>query len=288
MITLNLTADFSTVRLELDNRPESPALVRAARAGVAELLEFDTELFDDLKTAVSEACNNVVLHAYDGEPGPLVVGLEIQPDWVEVMVRDWGGGFKRVAASEERMGVGLAVISALAHRVEFISAPDGGTEVRMAFTGRGAASRPLERATDADPVTDLPMRLSGDVIVTLSPVGLLTGVMGRLARAVAARTHFSLDRFADVYLVTDAIASFAEVAASGTGITFAVAGAHRRLELTVGPFRAGNGARLQTDGLSNQPGSPLALLVGELALERVNGFEMLRVVVEESRDSPAD
>ncbi|HEY2160396.1 MAG TPA: ATP-binding protein, partial [Solirubrobacteraceae bacterium] len=78
----------STVRIELDSRPESPALVRAALTGAAELMEVDSELFDDLLIAVSEACNNVVLHAYDGGPGPLVVGLEIQPGLVEVQVRD--------------------------------------------------------------------------------------------------------------------------------------------------------------------------------------------------------
>ena len=53
-----------SVRLELDSRPETLTLVRGMLGGVGELLAVDPELLDDLKTAVSEACNNVVLHAY--------------------------------------------------------------------------------------------------------------------------------------------------------------------------------------------------------------------------------
>lgn len=273
------------MRLELDNRPESPALVRAALTGVAELLEFDAELSDDLKIAVSEACNNVVMHAYKSEPGPLLVGMVIQPAGVDVTVRDWGGGIQSVGSSEERMGVGLAVISALADRAEFISAPDGGTEVRMGFSGPGGAARPLEHPVSADAIAAAPVQLAGDVIVTLSQVDLLSGVLGRLARAVAARAHFSLDRFSDVYLVTDAIAAFTKAAANHDLITFAVISGNRRLELTIGPIRPGSRAWLGEDGLFNQPGSVLTLLVDELAVEPVDGLEMLRVVVEEPLDA---
>jgi serine/threonine-protein kinase RsbW len=277
-----VTEDLSAVRLELESRPESPALVRAAMAGVAQLLEFDSELFDDLKTAVSEACNNVVLYAYDGEPGPLVVGLEIRPDGILATVRDWGGGIQQAGPSEERMGVGLAVISALADRAEFITAPDGGTEVRMTFTGRGAAIRPLVLPDGADPGTRVPVELSGDVVVTVWPTGLLTGVLGRMTRAVAARTHLSLDRFSDIYLVTDAIAALAESTAAAPGIAFAVAAAHKRLELTVGPFRDEDGALAER--LSDQAGISLVGIAGEFAVERVDGFELLRVVVDERED----
>jgi anti-sigma regulatory factor (Ser/Thr protein kinase) len=271
-----VTEDFSAMRLQLDSRPEAPSIVRAAIAGVAQLLELDPELFDDLKTAISEACNNAVLHAYDGKPGPLVAGLEIWPDGIVATIRDWGGGIQQVGPSDERMGVGLAVITALADRAEFIRAPDGGTEVRMAFTGPGGATTALPEPREDGPASDAPAELSGDVVVTVTPVGLLAGVLGRVVRAVAARTHLSLDRFSDIYLVTDAIAAFAEPAASAAGVTFAVVADNRRLEFTVGPFRAGQGRRLLEDGLPK--------LVGEFTLEPRGDSEFLRVVVEERRD----
>ena len=73
---MDLTDDWPTVRLDLDSRPETLTLVRGALGGVADQLALDPELLDDLKTAVSEACNNVVMHAYDDDtPGPLEVLL---------------------------------------------------------------------------------------------------------------------------------------------------------------------------------------------------------------------
>jgi serine/threonine-protein kinase RsbW len=278
-----VTEALSAVCLELNNRAESPAIVRAALAGVGQILDLDSELFDDLKTALSEACNNVVLYAYDGEPGPYVVGLEIRPDGIGATVRDWGGGIQQVGPSEERMGVGLAVISALADRAEFISPPDGGTEVRMVFNVRGAAIRSLGVSQDEAPATGACVQLSGDVVATVWPAGLLAGVLGRVARAVAARTQLSLDRFSDIYLVTDAIAAFAQSAGSAGAITFAVTGGDRRVELTVGPFPAGDGARLLDGGLSSQRGSTIAMRVDALTLERVNDFELVRVVIDDGR-----
>jgi serine/threonine-protein kinase RsbW len=257
--------------------------VRAALSGVGQVLELEQELFDDLTTAVSEACNNVVLYAYDGEPGPYVVGLEIRPESIEATVRDWGTGIQQVGPSDERMGVGLAVISALADRAEFISAAEGGTEVRMAFSDRDTTIRPLEPAPDGGPGNDLPVKLTGDVVVTLSPVGLLAGLLGRLARAVASRTHLSLDRFSDIYLITDVIAAYATSVVSASAVSFAVAGGDRRIELTVGPFPAGDGARLLEGGLANEPRSAIALRAGEVTLERVDGYELLHVVIDDRR-----
>ena len=70
-----MTGEAPTVYLGLESRPQTLTIVRGMLAGVAEPLGFDAELLDDLKTAVSEACNNVVLHAYGGEPGPMLVQL---------------------------------------------------------------------------------------------------------------------------------------------------------------------------------------------------------------------
>lgn len=269
---------MATVNLELESRPESLTLVRGVLTGVADLLGFDAELVNNLKTVVSEACNNVVLHAYDGEAGPLAVGLEIAPDGLEAIVRDHGRGIRNVTPSEDQLHVGLAVISAIADRAHFVRAPDGGTEVRMAFTGRPEIRTPV-RTVDTEPGEDVPVELSGDAVVTVSPVGLLAGVLGRLATALAAHAHFSLDRFCDVYLVTDAIVAHAESAASGDRLSVAVAAADRRLELAVGPFRSGSAARLRADAGSGRLGSALSLLDVDLAVEPIETAEVWRMVV---------
>src|SRR5438874_8345283 len=108
------------VRLELDSRPETLTLVRGVLAGVAELIGLDPELLDDLKTAVSEACNNVVMHAYEGETGPLSVRMYIEPEAIEVVVADQGSGLPPLAPADETIrGVGVSVIRALAEQAEF-------------------------------------------------------------------------------------------------------------------------------------------------------------------------
>jgi serine/threonine-protein kinase RsbW len=277
----------ANVRVELDSRPESLTLVRGMLAGVGELLGFDPELLDDLKTAVSEACNNVVLHAYGEEPGPLAVALQIDDGGVEVTVRDRGSGIQYVAPSDDRMGVGLAVISALADRAEFLRATGGGTEVRMAFLGRGGphgmgngeAAPELDETWASD--------LSGDVVVTLSPVALLPGILGRVARALAANARFSLDRFSDLYLVTDALAAHARDAAKSGWIVFAIASANHRLELTLGPFRSGTSAALGIPTGSGRQESPLALLANELSAQALESSELLRVVMLDPREPVA-
>ena len=48
-------------------------------AGVAEAIDLDAEQLDDIRTAVTEACNNAVLHAYEGSEGPLEVDIRLPP-----------------------------------------------------------------------------------------------------------------------------------------------------------------------------------------------------------------
>jgi serine/threonine-protein kinase RsbW len=276
-------AEPPTVRLDLESRPETLTLVRGMLGGIAELLAIDPELLDDLKTAVSEACNNVVMHAYGGEAGPMQVRLYLEVARIRVVVRDRGVGISPGAAFQPRTpGVGLPVIQALADEVQFRRPADGGTEVEMEFPAR-REGRPLFVAPGA-PGDDhgLRRRAAGEVAVSLSPVALVSGVLGRLARALAASAHFSLDRFSDVYLVTDALAAHAAVAAEGPRISCRLLGSERRLELIVGPFRAGAAERLLAS-TPGRPAGPLTLLSDELTAESDGEGELLHVVLIDRR-----
>jgi len=110
------------------------------------------------------------------------------------------------------------------------------------------------------------------------------GVLGRLARALAARARFSLDRFSDVYLVTDALAAHAQQAASGARVGFGISTDTRLLELTIGPFKPGASSQL-TGADQSEVGSALRRLSDELHVDRTNGSEALRVVIRDSRGS---
>ena len=275
-----------SVRLELNSKPECISLVRGMLAGVAEPLAFDAELLDDLKTAVSEACNNVVLHAYNGEPGKMVVSLAVEPEGIEVIVRDWGDGIHSLARAEDRMHVGLALISALADRAEFLGPDDGGTEVRMIFSRRGSGAGGAEESSaDLGQVDEWQRRLSDGVIVTLSPLTLLPGVLGRLSRALAADARFTLDRFSDLYMVTDAVAAHAESSATSPRIGFALHAEQRRLVMAIGPFNAGAGRELQESSSDRQ--SLLPMLADELSVEPTNSSEVLRLVMQDHQTEGA-
>lgn len=274
-----------TVRLQLESSPETLTLVRGALGGMAELLALDVELLDDLKTAVSEACNNVVMHAYGGESGPLSVCLFVGEEEIEVSVRDQGRGIPMQAPADDRLqGVGIPIMRALAQQTAFRSLDEGGTEVWLQFSGRREGkllySPPSVPSAD-DGWAD---RHSGDTVVSLSPVNFVGGVLGRLARALAARARFSLDRFSDVYLVTDALAAHAIEAASSPRIGFGISTDTRRLEVAIGPFQAGASEPLMGADQS-EVGSALRRLSDDLQVESDNGNESLRVVMLDSRAS---
>jgi serine/threonine-protein kinase RsbW len=280
-------AEGSTVRLRLESRPQTLTIVRGMLGGVAELLSIDPELLDDLKTSVSEACNNVVLHAYGGEPGPMEVGLFVTDEQFSVRVCDEGVGMPAPPpAGDVSQGIGLSVIRALTEDVRFSSAPGGGTEVIMDFSvrrdGRKLFEAPPAAAGDADMTPSGNGTGEGEVIVSLFPVTLLPGVLGRLARTLAATAHFSLDRFSDVYLVTDTLAAHASTAANGQRIEARLTAQDRRLELVVGPFRKGTGARLDASG-ADHPSSPLVLLSDQVSIQAMGDAELLHVVVIDHR-----
>ncbi|MGO9498267.1 MAG: ATP-binding protein [Solirubrobacteraceae bacterium] len=284
--------DSPRVRLELTSRPESARLVRSMSTGAGEALGFDPELLSDVNTAVSEACNNVIQHAYSDEPGPFSVDFALTAGGLEVRVRDYGRGIRQAAPEHDGLKVGLALMSAVADRAEFVRAPEGGTEVRLCFRDAArpaGASRALPASRGEDDPAQVwcarfPSGLSGDVVLTVSPVELLAPVLGRIGRALAPSAGFSLDRCADVYLVTDALGAHAERAAESTSISVALGAHDQRLEFAVAPLRTGAGQPLDSAEPPRKPES-LASLADELTVSVVNGHETLRVAIRDHRRS---
>ena len=104
-----MTTESPIVRLDLESRPQTLTIVRGMLGGVAEQLAVDPELLDDLKTAISEACNNVVLHAYGDQPGPMGVRLYMDDRELLVEVEDEGIGVAPDVI-DHTDGVGLSVM----------------------------------------------------------------------------------------------------------------------------------------------------------------------------------
>ena len=154
-------AGTPNVTLRLSNRPENVLLVRQAINGLADALGLDPLDLNDINTAVTEACNNVVLHAYDGGEGPLEVDLCLGADDLEVSVRDSGRGIAPSAQPDGPVdgGIGLPVMHALASDVQLHDRDGSGTDVEMRFALTGILSaaipalyylRTFKRALNAD------------------------------------------------------------------------------------------------------------------------------------------
>ena len=129
------------VRLEFPSRSANESVARAAAACFAAQLDPTLEELNDLKTAVSEAVTNAIVHAYPDAIGRVALRLRIRPEQeLEIMVRDWGVGIEDVeqartplftTGSEERAGMGFTSMESFMDSVKVRSRPGKGTTVTL-------------------------------------------------------------------------------------------------------------------------------------------------------------
>ena len=123
----------SDVRLTLPARPENVAVVRHVLGAFAEALQLPDPVIEDMRLAVTEACTNVVRHAYaDGDPGPVEILIRPEGDTLQVIVSDRGRG---IGPSDDTAGpgLGLPLIAALTHKLEIAPAGESGSKLQMSF-----------------------------------------------------------------------------------------------------------------------------------------------------------
>jgi serine/threonine-protein kinase RsbW len=126
------------MELALAARAENIAIVRHALGGLGDAVAIPQHKLDDINIAVSEACANVVLHAYPpGREGEMEIAASIGEGELTVAVRDWGRGI-RPRADSPGLGLGLSMIAALAEEVQLGHDSEQHSEVRMIFTLNGA------------------------------------------------------------------------------------------------------------------------------------------------------
>lgn len=135
--------DFvNEMRLDFRALPENEAFARLAVSGFMLPLDPTMETLADVKTAVSEAVTNAIVHAYRHEPGIVRLRAGYGADGgLEVDVIDRGCGIEDVdkarqpffttGEDEERSGMGFTVMESFMDRVVVQSAPGQGTTVRL-------------------------------------------------------------------------------------------------------------------------------------------------------------
>ena len=126
------------------------ALARQITAAFAAQMEPTLDELGDVKTAVSEAVTNAIVHAYPDRIGPVTLRLRRLPENVlEITVRDKGCGIPDIAKAREpmfttggaeRSGMGFTIMESFMNSFALRSVPGKGTTVRMRkkLTGRGS------------------------------------------------------------------------------------------------------------------------------------------------------
>ena len=129
------------VTLEFLSRSSNEGFARVAAAGFAAQLDPTLDELGDIKTAVSEAVTNAIVHGYPDQLGRIAVKLKMLPNnTLEITVRDWGRGIADIqqarqplftTGGEERSGMGFTMMESFMDKLTVKSTPGRGTTVTM-------------------------------------------------------------------------------------------------------------------------------------------------------------
>lgn len=138
MRTIKYTNQVSLIFL---SKSANEAFARSAAAAFAAQLDPTLDELGDVKTAVSEAVTNAIVHAYPESIGKVELKLRLYPgNELEVLVRDWGVGIPDVekaraplftTGNEERSGMGFTIMESFMDSIRVKSLPGKGTTVTM-------------------------------------------------------------------------------------------------------------------------------------------------------------
>ncbi len=139
---------INTLKLEIESRSVNESFARAAVAAFASQLDPNVEEISDIKTAVSEAVTNCIVHAYRNKVGKIYITADIfENGKFRVKIKDKGCGIENVKQAMEplfttlggeRAGLGFAVMESFCDKLKVKSVPNKGTTVTLEkiFIGR--------------------------------------------------------------------------------------------------------------------------------------------------------
>ena len=135
------------LKMTLDSKSVNEGFARVAVSAFVASLDPNIEELTDIKTAVSEAVTNCVVHGYAEKEGKIYITVSIfEKDFIRIKIRDKGVGIENVerameplftTAGGERAGLGFAVMESFMDKVRVKSAPDKGTTVVLEKRIRG-------------------------------------------------------------------------------------------------------------------------------------------------------
>ncbi len=132
---------INEVKVEFPSKSANEAFARIVAAAFVSQLDPTLEELADVKTAVSEAVTNAIIHGYENRPGIVTMICRLYADAVEIKVIDKGKGIEDIELARqplytsrpemERSGMGFTVMESFMDRVDVVSEPGKGTEVTL-------------------------------------------------------------------------------------------------------------------------------------------------------------
>ncbi|HHV25950.1 anti-sigma F factor [Anaerosalibacter bizertensis] len=129
------------MKLEFASKSTNEAFARVVVAAFASQLDPTIEEISDIKTAVSEAVTNSIIHGYENAEGMVTIESRIVDNEIEIIIKDDGKGiddlekalepFYTSKPELERSGMGFTVMETFMDKLEVVSEPGKGTKVRM-------------------------------------------------------------------------------------------------------------------------------------------------------------
>lgn len=129
------------MKIEFDSKSQNEAFARVVVAAFASQLDPTIEEITDIKTAVSEAVTNAIIHGYENNMGMVTVTCRIDGNQLEIIIEDKGQGIDNVEQAREplftskpqleRSGMGFTVMETFMDEVEVYSELEKGTTIRM-------------------------------------------------------------------------------------------------------------------------------------------------------------
>jgi len=131
----------NTLELKISAKLENESFLRSTAAAFAVCLNPSLEEINDIKTLISEAVTNSIVHAYEKADGVIVLRIEIYKDFLHIEIEDFGKGildiekamqpFFTTKPEQERSGMGFTVMSAFCDELKVENKSTGGLKVVM-------------------------------------------------------------------------------------------------------------------------------------------------------------
>ena len=129
------------MKLEFISKSSNEAFARITVAAFASQLDPTIEELADIKTAVSEAVTNCIIHGYENTMGIVKIECKLKDNWIEIQISDSGKGIEDIElakkplyttkANLERSGMGFTIMESFMDELKVESIPDMGTKVTM-------------------------------------------------------------------------------------------------------------------------------------------------------------